>query len=287
MAMTTDNAAAVDPEKDLLATLTRVVTILEEADVRFAVAGGCAVYARGGPPSDHDVDIFIMRKDAAKASDALVRGGMRAVDPPENWLTKVYDGDNLVDLIFSPTGHEVDEVLFERADYMRIGSAQALVVSGTDLMSDKLNVLEAHRCDFAPLLTIARALREQVDWGKVAENTAQSPYARAFLSLLADLGVTPHPGHRRLGHGKLEAQVIQSHAHRALAEDPRTAELSVQIDVGDEVHLRGEVLSEQRRAAVESVLREALPKDIEIRNDVTVSRTFGAEGVAHTLEERR
>lgn len=36
---------------DLLRTLTRVSTALEEREVPFALTGGCAIYARGGPLS--------------------------------------------------------------------------------------------------------------------------------------------------------------------------------------------------------------------------------------------
>jgi predicted nucleotidyltransferase len=176
-------------ERTLLQTLTKVVNTLAEAGVDFAVAGGCAVYARGGPPSDHDVDVFVREEDVLAAQQALVAAGMRREDPPEDWLTKVYDGHVLVDLVFRPNYRSNMAELLSRAESMRIGSAKAPVVSGTDLMVDKLLVLNAHRCDFTPLLTIARDLREQIDWAQVAEETAESPYARAFLVLVEALDV--------------------------------------------------------------------------------------------------
>jgi hypothetical protein len=40
-------------------------------------------------------------------------------------------------------------------------------------------------CDF----TVARSLREQIDWGRVESETAHSPYAQAFLVLLDRLKV--------------------------------------------------------------------------------------------------
>ncbi len=174
---------------DLLLTMTRVVNTLALSEIRFAVAGGCAVYARGGPPSGHDVDIFLRKQDVQPAVRTLREAGMQSVDPPENWLTKVYDGDTLVDLIFATSGRDVTDELLDRATTMRIGSAVAPVISATDLMIDKLNVLDAHRCDFAPLLHVARDLREQVDWSAVGRETGSSPYARAFLGLLEDLQI--------------------------------------------------------------------------------------------------
>jgi hypothetical protein len=176
-------------EAMLLHTLTKVVNTLAAAGIDFAVAGGCAVYARGGPPSEHDVDVFLLEEDARAAQQALMAEGMRGEDPPEDWLIKVYDDDVLVDLIFRPNYREDTRGLLRRAEPMRIGPAYAPVVSGTDLMVDKLLVLGPHRCDFTPLLTIARDLREQVDWARVAEETADSPYARSFLVLLEGLSV--------------------------------------------------------------------------------------------------
>lgn len=176
-------------EAELLHTLTKVVNTLAAADIEFAVAGGCAAYARGGPPSDHDVDVFVREEDAYAARQALVAEGMRAEDPPENWLTKVYDDDVLVDIIFRPNRRADISALLARAEPMRIGPAHAPVVTGTDLMVDKLLVLGPHRCDFTPLLPIARDLREQIDWTQVAVETAESPYATAFLVLVEALSV--------------------------------------------------------------------------------------------------
>ncbi|WP_433756840.1 nucleotidyltransferase family protein [Nocardia sp. CA-135398] len=173
----------------LLHALTRAVNTLVDADIRFAVAGGCAVYARGGPASEHDVDIFIKPADLSVARSALARGGLRVADPPEDWLTKVYDGGVLIDLIYRPNNRAVTDELLDRADMMRIGPTMAPVISASDLMIDKLLVFDAHRLDLSPLLTIARDLREQVDWDRVRKETDVSPYARAFLGLLDDLGV--------------------------------------------------------------------------------------------------
>jgi hypothetical protein len=251
----------------LLQSLTRVVTALDGTGIRFAVAGGLAVYARGGPPSDHDVDLFLKPGDADRAAEVLTAAGLRRVHPPEDWLTKVYDGDILVDLIHGPNHRPVTDELLDRAALMRIGSTAAPVVSGTDLMVDKLLVLSAHRCDFAPLLQIARDLREQVDWTNVAVQVSASPYARAFLALLGDLAVidpkealVPEP-----------PQYLVARLSRALAEDPRTAELGVHVTVrGEHVHLSGEVICAARKEEVDAVIGEYLTEEL-VHNDIRVA----------------
>ncbi|MFC4372967.1 nucleotidyltransferase family protein [Nocardia halotolerans] len=251
---------------DLLHTLTLVVNTLQRSGIRFAVAGGCAAYARGGPPSDHDVDIFVRPADASAARSALVAAGLRAADPVEDWLTKVYHGDILVDLIFRTNHRTIDDELLDRAEHMRVGPATAPVLTATDLLVDKLMVLDAHRLDFTRLLATARALREQIDWARVQRETTESPYARAFLGLVDDLGI-----HRGGLHAE-PPQYVVAHIRRAFAEDPRTATLGVHVTVrGDVVVLTGEVSDEQCRDALETVLREQIGA-LRVHNDVRVNR---------------
>ncbi|MGM7648631.1 nucleotidyltransferase [Nocardia sp. JW2] len=253
---------------DLLQTLTRVVNTLHDNGIRFAVAGGCAVYAHGGPASDHDVDIFLRAEDAYAARDALAAKGLRPVDPPENWLTKVYDGEILVDLIFRTNHRTVDDELLDRAESMSVGPATAPVLPATDVLVDKLMVLDAHRLDFTRLLEVARALREQIDWGRVHRDTAESPYARAFLGLLDDLGVYHVPP----APAAEPPQYVVANLRRAFAEDPRTATMSVHVTLrSDVVVLTGEVADEQSRRALEAVLHERIG-DLRVHNDVRVRR---------------
>ncbi|RZQ63882.1 BON domain-containing protein [Amycolatopsis suaedae] len=241
------------PDEDaLLRTLTAVVNTLTEAGIRFAIGGGCAVYARGGPASDHDVDVFLDEHDIGPAVAALKAVGMRPVEPPEDWLTKVYDGDRLVDLVFRPNGRPVTTEMLDRAQRLRVGAAVAPVLSGTDLLVDKLLVLDAHRCDLSPLLHIARVLREQVDWTGVARQTAGSPYARCALRLFAELGISEPLEEPAGDNGYLVA-----HVRRALAEDARTAELGVRVDVsGGAIRLEGDVECARRRQDVADVVAD-------------------------------
>ncbi|WP_433680449.1 BON domain-containing protein [Nocardia sp. CA-119907] len=66
-------------------------------------------------------------------------------------------------------------------------------------------------------------------------------------------------------------QYLVAHLRRALAEDPRTAELGVQVTIrGDVVVLVGEVSSVERKQQMENVVREQLPQ-ARIHNDVHVT----------------
>lgn len=265
-------------EQQLLRTVTRVANTLRTNDVPFALAGGCAVYALGGPATEHDVDVFLRESDATTARDLLVKEGMHRIDPPEDWLLKVYDDQCLVDLIFRPNQREVTDGLLARAVELRVGPTTAPVLPATLVMEDKLLVLNAHRCDYTPVLPIARALREQVDWEIVALRTAGSPYARAFLRLIRELGVIGPMREEKVmpeaAHGVPQQPAPQYHVariQRALASDPRTSELGVQVQVrGQHVHVSGTVASEQRKAEVERVLHEQEP-GLVVDNDVQVA----------------
>ena len=59
----------------------------------FALAGGLAVYARGGPATEHDVDFILRADDAERALELLGAAGFRCERPPEGWLYKVFDDE--------------------------------------------------------------------------------------------------------------------------------------------------------------------------------------------------
>jgi len=176
---------------DLIETAKQVGVALKGAHIPFALGGGCAVFARGGPGSQHDVDVLLRERDVDAAVTALTAAGLRRGDCPEDWLVKAFHGDRLVDLIVRVAGRAVDDAFLGRADVLEVGSVAMPVLGATDIVTGKLLALGAHSCDFAPLLADVRALREQVDWARVQEETAESPYARAFLTLVKELDVIP------------------------------------------------------------------------------------------------
>lgn len=169
--------------------LKSVATSLKRESIPFALAGGYAVWARGGPESDHDVDFVIRPDDADAVRKVLLRDGHDPVDSKEDWLDKVGLDGVVVDLIHRLPIGEVDDNLFGRCDLISVDSVRMLVMRPTDLLLSRLLALGENACDFAPLLGWSRSLREQIHWTTVRRATAHNPFARAFLRLLADLGV--------------------------------------------------------------------------------------------------
>ena len=169
--------------------LRNVVGVMREAEIPFLHGGSLASWARGGPESRHDLDLMLKPEDAERALDAFERAGMRTERPPEGWLYKVWDGDVLIDLIFGPTGLEMNDETLERGEEMEVLSLPVRVMAIEDVIATKLLAMTDHTADFSSTLEIARAVREQVDWEAVRERTRDSPYAKAFLVLLEELEV--------------------------------------------------------------------------------------------------
>jgi Uncharacterised nucleotidyltransferase len=179
------------PFPDIEATLKKAAAALRGAGVPFLLGGSLASWARGGPQSRHDLDLMIKREDVGRAVAALEEAGMRAEDPPEEWLVKAWDGDVLVDLIFSPKGVPIDDAVIARGDEMSVLSMEMRVMAIEDVLITKLMAVTEHDLRYEGLLPIARALREQVDWAHVRTATASSPFARAFFVLLEGLEILP------------------------------------------------------------------------------------------------
>jgi hypothetical protein len=174
---------------DLLVTMKRAAAALREAEVEFLLGGGLAIWALGGPPTDHDVDFFVRERDAQRGLEALVEAGMRSERPPEGWLVKAYDGEVLVDLIFSPAGGPVDDAFFARATDIEVSAQRLRVASIDDVLATKLLAITEQEPDFRDVLAVARALREQIDWDEVEARASSSPFARGFFAIAEGLGI--------------------------------------------------------------------------------------------------
>ena len=195
------------PFSDLEATLKKSAAALREAQVPFLLGGSLASWARGGPQTRHDLDLMIKREDVDRAIEALTEAGMRADDPPEEWLVKAWDGDVLVDLIFSPKGLPIDDDVIARGEQLSVLSMQMRVMAIEDVLVTKLMALTEHNLRYEGLLAIARALREQVEWDRVRAATASSPFARAFFVLLEGLEIIPRRGDSQQTGARREPRV--------------------------------------------------------------------------------
>jgi len=176
--------------EEMIDAMKDAVGVLQSREIPFVLGGGLAAWARGGPRSEHDVDLLLREQDAEGALTALADSGMRTERPPEGWLVKAWhDNGTLIDLIYSPAGGPVTDEWLERAPLIEVMALRVRVSTLEDLMTTKLLALNEQEPSFGSVLELARALREQVDWDDVRARTEASPFARAFFTLVEGLGV--------------------------------------------------------------------------------------------------
>ena len=182
----------MDDDRAALQDALRLTAVaLEDAGIPFALVGGYAAWAWGAPEPSHDADFAVREADVSRAREAIGAAGLELADPPENWLFKAYHRGALVDVLFRMVGEPVTDAMLARSDVLEVLAVRMPVLGATDILSAKMRVLGEHYCDFTRLLGMARALREQVDWERLRAETAGHPFARAFLHLVHELGVSP------------------------------------------------------------------------------------------------
>ncbi len=179
-----------DDQGQMREALKRTAVALKESTIPFALGGGYAAWARGGPEPAHDVDFVVAEAGAVHAKRALEDAGLRVEQPPEDWLFKVFHGEAMVDVLFRIAGESVEPPVLERASEVEVLSIRMPVLSATDVVAAKMKALTEHLCDYSSVLPVARALREQVDWEQVRGEVDDNDFAVACLFLLDRLGIS-------------------------------------------------------------------------------------------------
>jgi hypothetical protein len=178
----------------LVHTLKKSVAAFREAEVPYLLGGSLAAWARGGPRPENDLDFMVKEADAQRARQALLDVGMTPEDPPEEWLLKAHDDNGvLVDLIFQPTGMDVDDDVIARGDDISVLSVTTRVMALEDVLATKLLAMNEHHMTYESLIAISRSLREKIDWDALRERTSASPFARAFFTIVEGLDIAPQP----------------------------------------------------------------------------------------------
>jgi hypothetical protein len=168
--------------------LKRVAVALKSTDLPFALAGGYAAWALGGPEPSHDVDFLIEADDVARVKEELERVGLQVDQPPEDWLFKVGCDGVTVDVLHRGSGRPLAETL-AAAQVREVLSVEMPVIAATDVLTSKLLALDEHYLDLTGVLSVARALREQVEWDVVRACTEGDPFAETVLFLLERLDI--------------------------------------------------------------------------------------------------
>ena len=115
---------AVSPaDADLLETVKKAAVELKRAEIPFALCGGWAVYAHGGPQRpEHDADFALNEQDLPRALDVLTAAAFRRDRERRRRTGWPSCGATWVDLIFRLAGEAVTPDFFDRVDTLEVGS---------------------------------------------------------------------------------------------------------------------------------------------------------------------
>jgi Uncharacterised nucleotidyltransferase/BON domain len=263
--------------------LLRAVAVLEGAAIPYALMGGLASAAIGRSRHTHDVDIFVTPEDADVALDILGRAGFRTERTDPEWLYKAYWDDTLVDVIFV-SKHDIvfdDEMRAHRRP-IEIQGRPVQALSPEDMLvikavtnaehvprhwHDALGILATGELDWPYLLRRARPHAGRVAslllYGLSEGLEAPAEPMRELFEAAMCAVPTP-PGIEAEHH-------VAARLRQALATDPRVNELHVSVAVTDrDVVVRGQVPTESRRLAIQTVLGE-LAGPRHVRNEVEVT----------------
>lgn len=176
---------------DLRDALKRAASALRAQGPDFALAGSYALWVFGGPEPVHDVDFVVAEPDTEKAAATLEEAGFRIERTPEDWLFKAcVEQDFVIDVLHRLNGVPVEKERILTAEEYDVLAVRMRVLPPTEVLREKLNSLHEHHCDFATLLPAVRAVREQLDWEELRADTADNPFAAAFLMLADRLELT-------------------------------------------------------------------------------------------------
>ena len=176
---------------DLRDALKRAASALKEHGPEFALAGTYALWAYGGPEPVHDVDFVVAEEDTEAAALTLEKAGFQLDRTPEDWLFKAcVEEQFVIDVLHQLNGNPVSADDIAAAEVLDVLAIRMRVLSPTRVLTEKLNALNEHHCDFGALLPVVRAVREQVDWDRLRADTSQNDFAVAFLVLTDRLGIT-------------------------------------------------------------------------------------------------
>src|SRR6478735_11928766 len=176
---------------DLRDALKHAASALKAHGPEFALAGSYALWAYGGPEHVHDVDFVVAEEDTESAALTLEKAGFEIDRTPEDWLFKAcVEQQFVIDVLHQLNGKPVNADVIAAAEELDVLAIRMRVLSPTHVITEKLNALNEHHCDFAALLPAVRAVREQVDWDRLRADTSENDFAVAFLVLTDRLGIT-------------------------------------------------------------------------------------------------
>jgi hypothetical protein len=147
-----------------------VLTVLEEQQIPYAVAGAFALQMHTGICRyTKDLDLFLRAEEVAAALCTLHEHGFECEICDPVWLAKAHRGEFYVDLItgMSNAALVVDESWIQLAHPAMIVDVPTRVLAPEELLASKLFVTRRERFDGADIAHIIYGTKGKLDWQRV------------------------------------------------------------------------------------------------------------------------
>ena len=172
--------------------------LLERERVPFMVGGAFALALYTGiARNTKDFDVFVKATDVDLTLNVFQRHGYRTEKTHPHWLAKVFQGEDLIDIIYRGGNGlcEVDESWLARAPTQEVLGVRAKICAPEEIIWMKAYIMERERYDGADVAHLLLNCAEQIDWPHLVERFG--PDWRVLLSHLALFGfIYPSERHR-------------------------------------------------------------------------------------------
>lgn len=192
------HSVSIEPpfDEDVHAFYRAVLSLLSRANVPFLLGGGYALRHWTGISRDSkDLDIFVRRDDRDRALAVLEEAGYFTTTPFPHWLSKVFDCEMYIDIIFNSGNGltNVDEEWFTHAVDGRLLGVPVKICPAEETLWSKAFVIERERCDAADVAHLLRATGDKLDWPRLIRRFGA--HGRVLLAHLVLFGFI-YPGDR-------------------------------------------------------------------------------------------
>jgi len=166
--------------KRISETFQQALQALNKSNVPYVVGGAFALHHYTGVwRNTHDLDVYMERKDAPAAIDALSRAGfhdygeMAAGD--RQWIYHATKNRVLIDVIWQPPNHlsPVDESFYARSRQGTFLDVPVRFMPPDELMWAKIFTMNRHRCDWPDVFTLVRACPRTLDWQRLVRKLGE------------------------------------------------------------------------------------------------------------------
>ncbi|MBW3596519.1 MAG: nucleotidyltransferase family protein [Planctomycetes bacterium] len=145
---------------------------LQQAGFRFLICGGYAFeFYTGIQRRTKDIDLFVLPQDVRGILDALQGAGYRSEVSEPNWISKVYSGQDFIDIIHNSGNGlcPVDESWFAHGEDANVLDLTVQIAPVEEMVWQKCFIMVRHRFDGADVAHLIHARGDRLDWGRLVD----------------------------------------------------------------------------------------------------------------------